>query len=738
MKLRSGLVVSRQETPGGTIFIVKDPTSLRFFRLREPEFCLAQQLDGRTPLEVARRNVEERFAAAISRDALDRFVGKLRGLGLLDLPGARSDGPARIRGSLFYLRLKAFDPDRLFDRLVGKVGFLFTPYFLVSSAGLILLALGICVLHWEELGRDVSRLYRFQALLLAWFSILTATAAHECAHGLTCKRFGGRVHEIGFLLLYLQPALYCNVSDAWLFPEKSRRLWVMFAGAYFDLCLWALATVVWRVTDPGTPPNYVALVVMVSSAAKKCFNLNPLLKLDGYYLLSDYLELPNLRQRALGHLRGRIRSWWGEATEEPGETTQRERRVYLAYGILAAVYSISLLAVIASNTAGFLVARYQGWGFVLFAAATAGVFRKPLVRGVARVRAVSGRGRGVLPSPKRAVKLLAVLAVVLAALLAGHLELKVSGEFRILPVENADVRAEVEGIIEHVEAEEGQAVERGEVIARLSDRDVRAELRQVAAEIDEKQARLRMVEAGPRAEEVEVARATVERAEERLRYGRSHLVRLELDPELVSRKELDEAREEVAVRMKELDEARGRLRLLLAGSRPEEREAIEAEIARLQAERAHREEQLRLLTVVSPRSGVITTPRLREKVGQHVTRGELIAKVHELRSVRAEIAISEKEISDVRVGERVVLKARAYPERRFDGEVTSIAPIATREEDGQSARTIRVVTQLENPSLLLKPEMTGTAKIYAGRRRLIDLMTRRLARYVRVEFWSWW
>src|SRR5262249_48333897 len=159
---------------------------------------------------------------------------------------------------------------------------------------------------------------------------------------------------------------------------------------------------------------------------------------------------------------------------------------------------------------------------------------------------------------------------------------------------------------------------------------------------------------------------------------------LELDPQLVSRKELDEAREEVAVRTKELDEERGRQRLLLAGSRPEERQAIEAEIARLQAERAHREEQLRLLLVVTPGGGVITTPRLREKVGQHVSQGELIAKVHELRSVRAEIAVSEKEISDVRVGARVVLKARAYPERSFDGEVASIAPTATREDEGQT------------------------------------------------------
>src|SRR5438046_525573 len=357
LKLRSGLVVSREEAAGEAIFVVKDPISARFVRLREPECRLAEQLDGRTPLDLARRNVEQRFSATIPSDSLEQFVEKLLRLGLLDTGETATPVPrsGRVRGSLFYLRLRAFDPDRLLDRLVGKLGFFFTPHFLACSAGLILLATGISIASSGEIGRDMSRLYRFQALILAWFSILTATAAHECAHGLTCKRFGGRVHEIGFLLLYLQPALYCNVSDAWLFPEKSRRLWVMFSGAYLDLCLWALATVVWRVTDPGTPPNYVALVVMVSSAAKTFFNLNPLLKLDGYYLLSDYLELPNLRQRALGHLRGRIGSWWGEATEETGETTRRERRVYLAYGVLAAVYSISLLGVVASNIAGFLV-----------------------------------------------------------------------------------------------------------------------------------------------------------------------------------------------------------------------------------------------------------------------------------------------------------------------------------------------------------------------------------------------
>src|SRR5207249_6099336 len=107
--------------------------------------------------------------------------------------------------------------------------------------------------------RDLRRLYAFATIPAVWAIILLVTTAHEFAHGLTCKRFGGEVHELGFLLLLLQPCLYCNVSDAWLFPQKSKRLWVSFAGPYFELFLWALAALAWRLTESDTWLNYVAL-----------------------------------------------------------------------------------------------------------------------------------------------------------------------------------------------------------------------------------------------------------------------------------------------------------------------------------------------------------------------------------------------------------------------------------------------------------------------------------------------
>ncbi|PYV24826.1 MAG: peptidase M50, partial [Acidobacteria bacterium] len=160
---------------------------------------------------------------------------------------------------------------------------------MVKSAALIVFALGLTALNWAEMSQELVGLINFESLLLLWVTVLLVVTLHEFAHGLTCKHFGGHVHEVGFLLIYFQPAFYCNVSDAWLFPEKSKRLWVTFAGAYFEMFLWALSTVIWRLTDFDTTLNHLALVVTATSAVKSLFNLNPLIKLDGYYVLSDYL-----------------------------------------------------------------------------------------------------------------------------------------------------------------------------------------------------------------------------------------------------------------------------------------------------------------------------------------------------------------------------------------------------------------------------------------------------------------
>src|SRR6266550_8768175 len=151
IKLRNDLVISRQEGPEGTIFVVKDPLKERFFRLKETEHFIAQQFDGVTSPDTVRQRFEGRFGARLSPENLGQFINRLLGAGLLTDGEAgqsvRSSPRRRVAGDLFYLRFKIFDPDRLFDWLIPRIQFLFTPYFVVFSAALVLCAAGVSVVN---------------------------------------------------------------------------------------------------------------------------------------------------------------------------------------------------------------------------------------------------------------------------------------------------------------------------------------------------------------------------------------------------------------------------------------------------------------------------------------------------------------------------------------------------------------------------------------------------------------
>ena len=233
-------------------------------------------------------------------------------------------------------------------------------------------------------------------------------------------------------------------------------------------------------------------------------------------------------------------------------------------------------------------------------------------------------------------------------------------------------------------------------------------------------------------------RTAVAKAEERLKFARHQLERDKTlyDQLLLSRRDFELSQEQLSIRQKEWEEAKNQLDVWLAGTRPEEIEGLEAELRLRGSQQRYLEEQLALLAITSPASGIVTTRKLTEKIGQHVKKGDLIAEVHELKTITAETAIPEKEIAEVKPGQKVVLKARAHPEMTFQGVVTAIAPVATKGEDWRGERTVIVTTQLDNTSLLLKPQMSGMAKIYCGERRSIELLLRRLMRYIRVEFWS--
>src|SRR2546426_7289835 len=182
-KLRKELIISRQDTGGISAFVVKDPVDGRFFRLKEAEFSIAQQLDGSTPLDVFPQRIREKFGVALADSEIKKFVEQLSRLRLLEeskQPEPASP-PRKVRGSALYLRFAAFDPNRVLSWLAPKVGFFFTPYFLVLAVTLILSALITTVLEWNDIARGVRNLWRFDRLAAALLVQVFVTALHEIA-----------------------------------------------------------------------------------------------------------------------------------------------------------------------------------------------------------------------------------------------------------------------------------------------------------------------------------------------------------------------------------------------------------------------------------------------------------------------------------------------------------------------------------------------------------------------------
>jgi multidrug efflux pump subunit AcrA (membrane-fusion protein) len=803
---RLDLIFSTAGEGGG--YVIKDPRAGDYFTVGEEEHFLLTQCDGQQSAEAIRARFAERFGQPLEPEELDEFLDAARKQGLLraeeapntpvlasgatrkGLLGADGYRPGRRRVSwqgLLSWRINLFDPDRFFTWAQPRLWFFWTRSFVIFSTGCIVLAAVLVGLNREQLAISFVNSLRWETAVLGWLTIMAVTTLHEFAHGLTCKRHGGEVHEVGFLMLLLMPCLYCNVSDAWLFPEKSKRLWVTFAGAYFELFLWALAVFVWRLTMADTLVHRLAFLILSACGLQTLFNFNPLIKLDGYYLLSDWLEVPNLQQRAVGHFKSWLRRLlWGAArpADEP------RGRLLLAYGLISFSYSTFFLALMLGALVPFLW-RSWGWPGLTLAGLLCFFSAGGLLKGVA-----GGEVRNMIETRRRRTMTWLLGLGGLAAVLAGvETEDRVGGSFRLRPATRAELRAPVAGFLRAVHYDEGDRVSPGAPVARLDVPSLESRLAQKRAERDEARARLRLLEIGPRPEEVAEQRRRVERAQHWRDLAQQDLKRNhlafesdldQLDKQIAARSaEMDVARDayrrskalvgrgavaqeqifedegkyrvsqarlaeaqaaqralqakgtleaeaELGRREKELAEARAALRLLEAGTRPEEIAAQRARLASFNEELKHLEDQRRKQDVFCPIPGLMTTPRLKEKVGQYLREGDLIAVVEARATLELEIALAEQDVARVRPGQAIRLKARALPYETFTTVVDRVAPSGTR---GEAQSSVTVYGRLDHAPDDLRTEMTGYARIETGQRPIGTILIDRMLRFVRTEFW---
>jgi putative peptide zinc metalloprotease protein len=491
IRRRPDLIVFPQRFRGRTYLGIKDPLSLRYYHLREEEFFILQQLDGRTSAAAVQAAVEREFPPRrISYGQLHSFIAQLHreGLVVADAPGqgeqllerrraARRRAVVASLANVLALRFRGVNPEPLFAWLHARVRWVFSPWTLAVIVGLVAAAVLLLVVQYDLLQ---SRLPSFTAFFrlenLLWFALALAVSKilHEFGHGLTCKHFGGQCHELGVMFLAFTPCLYVNVSDAWTFPNKWQRVAVSAAGMTVELALAALCTFAWWFSAPGLLNSLCLRLMFVCSISTVVFNGNPLLRYDGYFILSDVLEIPNLRQQSTALVRRYAARWLlGIETADDRMVADRHHAFLIGYAVASVAYRLAVIAAIL----WFCHAVLKPYGLqalaqLLTVLVVAGVVLPPLWRAV-RFLSVFGRSRQVKRA--RGLTLLAGIGLLVVAVLAAPLPHRITVPAVLQPQDARRVFVSVPGsLVSAVEA--GTAVRQGEPLAELENRDLDLEI----------------------------------------------------------------------------------------------------------------------------------------------------------------------------------------------------------------------------------------------------------------------
>jgi putative peptide zinc metalloprotease protein len=488
--LRPDISIIEQVYRGETSFVVKDLAAQKYFRFGAVEVRVMRTFDGtRTVPQISAHLAEE--GLRLSEQAVEAFARMIAGQGFLERDlGERSTlqierlraerrerhRPALFRGELLRMRWSFGDPDALLARSMPSLEWMFTRWFVVASLVVFVAYVALLGARWNEFSAALVNTYSFHNITFAnvvvlWVSGAIVILVHELGHAYACKHFGGEVHELGFMLVYFQPAFYCNVSDAWSFPERRARLWVTAAGGWIQLVMASVAAIVWWAAAPGTLVANVAVATMlVGGASTLLTNANPLLPLDGYFALTDWMEIPNLRLRAFAHFR-----WWVRRTllrlEEPEPAaTSRERRVFLIYGALGTAYISGLFVFLAFLLVGWARGAFGVIGGASVAVLLAIMLRKRIV-GWTRALVLTLRARrDTLRRMRRPVR--AALVVAALVLLFVPWTLTSAGVFVVGPIAARTVSAADSGVVAQLFVGEGMRVDAGTPLVRLVNRDL--------------------------------------------------------------------------------------------------------------------------------------------------------------------------------------------------------------------------------------------------------------------------
>lgn len=353
--LRASVRTRRQRFRGETWRVLYDPFAHTFYRLRPAAYAFVARLSpDRTVEEVWKECLDLMPEEAPGQGEVIQLLAQLYLANLLQLdlpPDARQfferyrKRKQRERASylsyIMFARFPLFDPDDLLNRLRPWIRMLFS----VPGGIVWLVSVGLAIkLALDNAGQLLDQSQGVLApgnLFLLYLSMVFIKALHEFGHAFACKRYGGEVHVMGIMLMIFTPIPYVDASASWAFRRRRKRILVACSGMMFELFVAACATWIWANTAPGTLNALCYNVMFIASVSTLLFNANPLLRYDGYYILSDLLDMPNLSQRSQRQLRHWGQRWiLGRRASTSPSRSKGDAATLGLYGVLSALYRL--------------------------------------------------------------------------------------------------------------------------------------------------------------------------------------------------------------------------------------------------------------------------------------------------------------------------------------------------------------------------------------------------------------
>ncbi len=488
---------------GDVNFIVKNPETIKYFMFREAEWSLIRLFDGtRTRQQIldeynrrvrqpASINLVLSYEESLRRmDLLEQSVVE-RNLALLDKSTnfKRRKAEQKSEGfNIFFIMFHLIDPDRFLTRTVKYVRWIWTPPVVAVVLAASFWTVSVFVQHYDTIWSETLQLYKFVGKplgdILQFFSILIVIGAiHEFSHGYVVKIYGGEVHDIGMALFYFTPVFYCETSDSFMFTNKWHKLWVTVAGIYVEAAICSAATILWVASYPDTLLHQFAYKTMLLTGfATVFFNINPLIKVDGYNALASFLEMPGMREGSFRLISQSFQKYVLRLPIEIPPMAPRKKIVFWIYGTLSVAYTATIMLLIAGWVSNFYNKYFSDFAVVLILLTLYYIFRK-------RVRQLTRIGKlmyldkkELIMSPRSRNWIIAAGVTIFLVLFVPWSRRTIRADAVLRPFSKAILEAPEDAVVAQVLVHEGDSVERGQPIMRLASPVVEEQGRRLAVQ----------------------------------------------------------------------------------------------------------------------------------------------------------------------------------------------------------------------------------------------------------------